>query len=108
MIIAAAVDADGLIAHSWGKARTVAVAEVEDDRVRDWQEYSVGWDVSHDEGPHGAHHARVVRFLRTHRVQAVLARQVGEGMRRMLGSMDVRLIEGAAGDARAVMLSVAA
>ena len=37
----------------------------------------------------------------------VLAHHVGDGMRRMLGSMGVVLVEGAAGDARAAMVAAA-
>lgn len=38
--------------------------------------------------------------MKQHRVQVVLAAQVGEGMARMLGTMGVRLETGVTGDAR--------
>ncbi len=107
MIIAAAVAPDGTIAHAWGKADTVAVARVMDGRIEAWQEYHVGWDRLHNEGTHGSHHARVVTFLRDRGVEMVLAHHVGEGMRRMLASMGVVLLEGVAGDARAAMVDAA-
>ena len=107
MVIAAAVEADGSIGHTWGKARTVAVAAVREGRVVDWQEYAVGWDAAHDQGTHGAHHARVVRFLREYGVETVLARHVGDGMRRTLAGMGVRLVEVPGGDARAAMATAA-
>ena len=59
----------------------------------------------HDEGTEGAHHARIVRFLRDHEVQVVVARGIGPGMQRTLGSMGVRAVTGATGDARAAALS---
>lgn len=105
MIMAAAVEPDGSVGHSWGKARTVRVASVQAGRITDWQDHEVGWDLLHDEGAHGAHHARVVSFLRTHGVQAVLVDHVGDGMRRMLGSMGVHLQEDVHGDAHAAMLA---
>ncbi len=107
MIIAAAVEPDGSVGHSWGKAKSVVVATVEAGRVEDWRPYEVAWDLLHDEGAPGAHHARVVTFLRTHAVQMVLVDHVGDGMRRMLTSMGVDLREGIHGDARAAMLAAA-
>lgn len=107
MIIAAAIEPDGTIGPAWGKADTVAVARATDGRIEDWQEHRVGWDRSHDQGTHGSHHARVVTFLREHGVELVMARHVGEGMRRMLASMGVELVEGASGDARAAMVEAA-
>lgn len=107
MIVAAAIEPDGTIGHAWGKADTVAVARVADGRIQDWQQHRVGWDRAHDQGTHGSHHARVVTFLREQGVEVVLAHHVGDGMRRMLGSMGVRLVEGVGGDARAAMVAAA-
>ena len=107
MIIAAAVQPDGSLGHSWGKARSVVVATVEADAIVDWRPYEVAWDLLHDEGTPGAHHARVVTFLQAHGVEMVLVDHVGDGMRRMLSSMGVDLREGVQGDARAAMLAVA-
>ena len=107
MILAAAVDPEGSVAHSWGRAPAVAVARVEDGQILGWAEHPVGWDALHDEGTHGSHHARVVTFLRDNEVEVVLVDHVGDGMRRMLPSMGVRLIEGIQGDARQAMLAAA-
>lgn len=107
MIIAAAVDPDGSVGHSWGKATSVVVATIEDDRVVDWRPYEVSWDLLHDEGTPGSHHARVVTFLKTHGVEKVLVDHVGDGMRRMLSSMGVGLSEGITGDAREAMRAAA-
>lgn len=92
----------------WGKAATVVVAVVVDGDVVAWTEHPVGWDVSHDAGGEGQHHARVVRFLRDERVQVVTAEHVGEGMARMLDSMGIVLVLGAAGRARDAVLAAAA
>jgi hypothetical protein len=59
MIVCVPVTVDGLVAPRWGRARRVAVAVVDGDRIIDWREAEVAWDVLHDEGTEGAHHARV-------------------------------------------------
>jgi predicted Fe-Mo cluster-binding NifX family protein len=107
MILAVPVEPDGRVGHTWGKAAAVAVATVTDGTITRWEVHQVGWDAAHDEGPHGTHHARVVRFLREHGVGAVLVDHVGEGMRRMLTTMGIALHERTHGDARAAVLAVA-
>ncbi len=107
MIIAAPVEPDGSVGHTWGKARSVVVARVEAGRIADWTPYEVAWDVLHDAGTHGSHHARVITFLRAHDVGVVLVDHVGDGMRRMLTSAGIDLREGVGGDARAAMRSAA-
>ena len=106
-IIAVPVDPDGSVGRTWGKARSVAVATVQDGAVTGWTLHDVGWDVAHDAGTHGAHHARVIRFLRDNDVQVVLVRHVGEGMRRMLTTAGVDLRQGVDGDAAAAAISAA-
>ena len=105
MIIAAAIEADGTIGMAWGKAETVAIARVARGRIEAWQEHPVGWQQAHDQGTHGSHHARIAAFLREQRVELVLAHHVGEGMRRMLATMGVTLVDGASGDVRTAMLA---
>jgi predicted Fe-Mo cluster-binding NifX family protein len=107
MIVAVPVESSGALGHSWGKARQVAVAEVVDGQVVRWEVHEVRWDRSHDEATEGAHHARVVTFLRSNAVEGVVVQHVGDGMRRMLGSMGVTLHEGAHGDARTAALTAA-
>ena len=107
MIIAAAVEPNGSLGHSWGKAKSVVVATAEADEIIDWRPYEVAWDLLHDEGTPGSHHARVVTFLQAHDVELVLVDHVGDGMRRMLAGMGVELREGVRGDARAAMLAAA-
>lgn len=98
----------GTVGPRWGRADRVAIAEVADGAVTGWQEFEVGWDASHDAGTEGSHHARVVRFLRENAVEVVAAPHVGDGMVRMLGSMGIKLVTGAAGDARTAAVAAAA
>ena len=94
------VTSDGLVEPRWGKAHRVAVAEVEDDTVRGWQEFEVGWDALHDAGSEGSHHARIARFLLDQGVEAVAASHMGPPMAAMLERMGLRVQLGASGDAR--------
>lgn len=107
MIIAVPVDPDGQVGHSWGRAPTVAVASVAAGSLDSWTVVEVGWDALHDEGSHGSHHARVVTFLRDHGVQVVAVNHVGDGMRRMLPTMGITLVEGVHGPARDAVVAVA-
>jgi len=68
-----------------------------------WQEVEVSWSRSHDEGAPGSHHARVVKFLRDHHVEALVANHIGDGMVRMFDTMGLPTYLGAAGDARAAV-----
>ena len=99
------VTGGGLVCGYWGRAERVAVADVVDGQVTDWQEFEVGWGVLHDEGTEGAHHARVARFLREHQVAAVVADRRGEGMQTMLGRMSLTVRLGASGDARGAVVA---
>jgi predicted Fe-Mo cluster-binding NifX family protein len=105
VIIAIPVDADDQVAHGWGRAPAIALATVTDGAITDWQVHDVRWDVAHDEGTEGSHHARVVRFLKDNAVELVVAEHMGDGMVRMLGSMKLPTVLGAAGDARASVLA---
>jgi predicted Fe-Mo cluster-binding NifX family protein len=105
MKVCVAITADGQVDSRWGRAERVAVAEVSDGQIRDWQEFAVAWGTLHDQGSEGAHHARIARFLRDNQVQAIAAHHVGPGMERMLGSMAIRVVTGASGDARKAALA---
>ena len=105
MIIAIPVDAADQVAHGWGRAPRIALATVADAAITGWQVHDVGWDVAHDEGTEGSHHARVVRFLKDNAVEMVVAEHMGDGMVRILGSMHLPVVLGAAGDARASVLA---
>ena len=98
-----------------GHAHTMAVADVQDGQVTSWQEFDVGWDESHpsgghDEadgpgGSHGAHHARIVRFMREHNVQAVVTGHIGPPMAHTLDLMGIAVVT-AQGDARELAVAV--
>ena len=105
MKVCVPITADGQVDSRWGRADRVAVADVADGHIRDWQEFIVGWGTRHDQGTEGAHHARVARFLRDNGVEAVAVHHVGPGMQRMLGSMEIRVVSGIGGDARAAALA---
>lgn len=105
-IVCIPVADDGQVGHSWGKARTVALATVEDGTITSWRTQPVEWDVSKSQGTEGAHHARVARFVRENAVTAVIARHMGDDMQNMLTKLGVRVHQGAAGDARAAVTSL--
>ena len=67
-------------APSWGKAHWIGVAEVTDGEVTSWRIDEVAWDESHDSGTHGSHHARIVRFLKDERIDAVVSVVGGRGL----------------------------
>jgi len=100
MKVCVPVTADGQVDPRWGRADRVAVAEVADGEIRDWQEITVAWGTLHGQGTEGAHHARVARFLRDNGIQAIAVGHVGPGMQRMLASMAIRVVTGLSGDAR--------
>ncbi|HET8569834.1 MAG TPA: NifB/NifX family molybdenum-iron cluster-binding protein [Candidatus Limnocylindria bacterium] len=104
MIVCLPVTADGLLGPRWGRADRVAVADVAPDGIRSWAEHDVGWGALHDAGAEGQHHARIARFLREHRVEAVVAQHVGGGMEQMLRSMGIPLRLAPAGDAKGAAL----
>lgn len=79
----------------------VAVATREDDgHISDWGVHPVGWDVAHDEGTEGSHHARIVRFLRENGVEAVVVDHMGQGMQHTLGKMGIPVLPALSQDAR--------
>lgn len=94
------ITGDDQVDARWGRARQVAIADINDGVITGWWEHEVCWDTLHDAGGEGAHHARVARFLREHHVGAVVAEHMGPGMLRMLHTMDITVYLGANGDAR--------
>ena len=107
MRVCVPVTDDGQIDPRWGRAQRVAVAEVRDGQMAEWQEHDVAWGELHDAGTEGSHHARVARFLREQHVEAVVGHHMGDGMRRMLDKMGLQVRLGAAGDARAAAIAAA-
>jgi len=96
---------DGQVDPRWGRADWVAVAEVRDGALAQWDEFEVSWDRLHDEGSGARHHARIARFLKEHQIEAVVADHVGDGMVTMLATMKLTLHTGASGDAREAVLA---
>ena len=88
----------------------MAVADVEQGQIVAWEEVAVGWDVSHDQPGtnHGAHHARIVTFMREHHVQAVVTGHIGPPMAHTLDLMGIALFIGAEGPARQAAVAAAA
>ncbi|MEN0071142.1 MAG: dinitrogenase iron-molybdenum cofactor [Propionicimonas sp.] len=107
MIVATPVTVDGRSAGAWGRAHWVAVAQVSGPRIISWNIHEVGWDELHDSGTHGSHHARVVKFLKTESIEAVVVDHVGAGMARMLDTMGIPTLPATPGDARASVLAAA-
>lgn len=107
MMVCVPVDGNGVIDPRWGRAAWIAVAEVVAGEVMSWREIEVSWNDLHDQGGEGAHHARVVRFLRDQGVDMVVAEHMGAGMAHTLETMGVQVRLGATGDARAAVLTAA-
>lgn len=108
MILTVPVTTDGQVSTSFGRAAIMAVASVEDGQITDWQQHEVGWDVLHDQGEHGQHHARIVRFLKEHAVQRVLFTHMGQPMQHTIGKMGLELVEVPVTDAREITIQAAA
>ena len=104
MVVAIPVSVDGTTSDGWGRAPRVAVARVTGGRIESWDEHDVRWDVLHDEGPEGGHHARIARFLLDHGVEVVVAGHVGPPMVQMLRRMGIGVVVGVTGEARAAVL----
>jgi predicted Fe-Mo cluster-binding NifX family protein len=99
------VTGTGVIDPRWGRADRVAVADISDGQVTGWEEFDVQWGVLHDSGTEGSHHARIVRFLRDHGVEAVVADHMGGGMAHTMDRMGVKVFLGAGGDPRKAVLA---
>lgn len=101
------VTEDGLVAHSWGRAHTLALATLVNGSLREWRTEVVRWDIAHDEGTEGSHHARVARFIRGHEVTAVIAGHMGDGMHNMLAKLGVDVRLGVEGGAHRAVIATA-
>ncbi len=108
MIVMTPVTPEGATDPRFGRAPRVAVAEVVDGQITSWAEHQVNWDVLHDEGTHGAHHARVMTFLKEQGVEAVVSAEMGPGMARMLDTAKIPVLLASPGDAKASILAAIA
>lgn len=107
MKVLAPVTPDGQIGEGFGRAPRVAIYTVQGGAVTETQVHEVGWDVLHDTGAEGTHHARVARFLMDQGVKTVVAAHMGQGMQHMLAKMGIRVELGASGVAAAAVLEAA-
>ena len=107
MILCVPVTTTGEVDPRWGRAARIAVAEVTGGQLRRWDEHEVAWDRLHDDGPEGAHHARVARFVQEHRASVVVAGHMGDPMRQMLERMGIGVRLGVSGDARRAVIAAA-
>ena len=107
MIVCVPVTDDGMVDPRWGRAPTVAVADVKGGAIASWREFEVRWDEQHDLGTEGGHHARVARFLREHRVEVVIANHMGPPMAQTLERVGILVRLEARGDARRAVLALA-
>lgn len=108
MIVMTPVTQEGRSEGRFGRAHWVAVATVDNGEITEWQVHEVAWDILHDEGGHGSHHARVIRFLKEQNVDAVVAAEMGPGMVRMLSSAKLPVLPASPGDAKASVLAAVA
>ncbi len=100
MRIAIPVTEDEQVAHGWGRARDLAIVDASGGGIDEWTVVHVGWDELHDEGTHGSHHARIVRFCREHEITDVIVDHMGQGMVNTLTKLGLRLHQTTLGDAR--------
>lgn len=107
VILCVPITNDEMVDPRWGRADRIAVATVYEDDIVTWQVINVNWSSLHDEGSPARHHARVASFLKDHKVEMVVANHVGDGMVRMLKTMDIPLCLGASGAARESILNAA-
>lgn len=108
MIVATPVTVDGRSAPAWGHAHWIGVAEVTGPRITSWTIHEVGWDEAHDSGTHGAHHARIVRFLKDEGIETVVVDHLGPGMVQVLETMGIPTLPATPGDARESILAAVA
>lgn len=101
-----AVNLDGTeVGGGLGRAQTLALASVAlEGTILDWRVESVGWDVLHDQGPHGSHHGRIVTFMQENQVSVVVAGHAGPPMVNTLLKLGILPLLGIDGDAKAAAL----
>lgn len=105
-VVAVPVSEGGRLDPRWGKAGRIAVALMPDPQtIEEWREYAVGWDVAHDQGSEGSHHARVVSFLRDHAITTVVVNHMGPPMMRTLSAMGIEILPARSPDARESVLA---
>lgn len=107
MRLAAAIAAESTDLVGLGRAPRVALLDVEDGVVTGQEVVETQWDVLHGDHGHGdhehghhnhpgegAHHARIVTFLRDNKVEAVMAAHAGPPMVNTLSKMGLPFLTG--------------
>ena len=109
MIIAVNIEGD-LVGGGLGRSANMAVADVQAGQIVNWTETAVGWDALHDDptSNHGAHHARIAKFMKDNQVDAIVSGHIGPPMAHTLGLMEIHMFVGAEGPARQAVLMAAA
>lgn len=102
------LDEQGMIHGRMGQAHSVATCTVDAQGVRDWTEHVVNWHWTYGVDIPGVNHPRVIRFLRAHDVDTVVADEVCPGMQRAFTSMGIEVHDHATGSAREAALVFAA
>lgn len=119
MRLAAAIAAESTDLVGLGRAPRVALLDVEDGVVTGQEVVETQWDVLHGDHGHGdhehghhnhpgegAHHARIVTFLRGNKVEAVMAAHAGPPMVNTLSKMGLPFLTGQ-GDAAQLAVEAA-
>ena len=108
MIVAINVDGE-MVADMFGRAHTMAIADIEQGQIVSWQEEEVGWDIAHDQAPsHEAHHARIAKFMKEQHVEVVVTGHIGPPMVHTLGLMGIEMFMGVDGPARQAAVAAVA
>ena len=97
---------NGDVGGGFGKAHMMAVGTIVNGEISDWQEHEVDWDRLHDEGPHGTHHARIIRFMQDNEVTHVLGSHMGEPMQNTFAKLGLPVTLDLSGNARAAVIAV--
>ena len=105
--LCAPVTDDGTINPRFCQAARGAVVDVHAGRLAGWQEFAVGWDQLHGDGPHDEHHERMAAFLRHHGVNILVVEHIGTCLRATLLKMDIAVQANASGPAGEAIVSAA-
>ncbi|MEZ5118136.1 MAG: hypothetical protein R2737_17900 [Candidatus Nanopelagicales bacterium] len=100
------VNPDGTIHERLGQAHTVATCRLHDGQLTDWSEHVVNWDYAYGVDGYGVHHPRVIRFMKDHEVDVVVAHDVCDTVADSLRTIGMRVVDDASGDARAAVAAL--
>ena len=98
----------GTVDGRLGQASAVVLCQVDDGDITRWQEVTVDWAQDYGVDVPGVHHPRVIRFLQSHQVTAVVADQVCEVMQETLPKLGIAVRSGFSGDPRSALVDALA